>query len=84
MVSGKCDKESGSGSSSSLVGASKQQAASFRETYGRSGSEDDNASGVGYGPPDGSRDLDLGFPLFVALEAAVGVFSLGVLKASTC
>ena len=23
--------------------------------------EDDNASGVGYDPPDGSRDLDLGF-----------------------
>ena len=28
---------------------------------GRSGSEDDIASGVGYDPPDGSRDLDLGF-----------------------
>jgi hypothetical protein len=33
------------GSNSFLVGASKQQAASFREAYGRSGSEDDNASG---------------------------------------
>jgi hypothetical protein len=27
----------------------------------RSGSEDDNASGAGYDPPDGFRDLDLGF-----------------------
>jgi hypothetical protein len=105
LFSGKCDYESGSGSNSSLVGASKQQAASFRETPGRSGSEDDNASGVGYDPPDGSRDLDLGFPiplpqalipvnsgrlgllaiglrpLFAALKAAVGNFSLGVLKA---
>jgi len=62
LVSGKCDYESGCcGSNSFLVGASKQQAASFREAYGRSGSEDDNASGVGYDPPDGSRDLDLGF-----------------------
>jgi len=39
----------------------RQQAVSFREAYGRSGSEDDIASGVGYDPPDGSRDLDLGF-----------------------
>ena len=60
-VSGKCNYESGSRSNSFLVGASKQQAASFREAYGRSGSDDDNASGVGYNPPDGSRDLDLGF-----------------------
>ena len=46
LVSGKCDYESGCcGSNSFLVGASKQQAASFREAYGRSGSEDDNASG---------------------------------------
>ena len=105
LVSGKCDYESGSGSKSFLVGASKQQASSFREASGRSGSEDDNASGVGYDPPDGSRDLDLGFPiplpqalipvnsgrlgllaiglrpLFAALKAAVGNFSLGVLKA---
>ena len=42
--------------------ASKQQAISFREAYvGRSGSEDDNASGVGYYPPHSFRDLDLGF-----------------------
>ena len=35
--------------------ASKQQAISYREAYvGRSGSEDDNASGVGYDPPYGS------------------------------
>jgi hypothetical protein len=61
LVSGKCAYESGCSSSSFLVGASKQQAASFREAYGRIGSEDDNASGVGYDPPDGSRDLDLGF-----------------------
>jgi len=61
LVSGKCDYESGCGSNSFLVGASKQQAVSFREAYGRSGSEDDNAGAVGYDPPDGSRDLDLGF-----------------------
>ena len=34
---------------------------SFREAYGRSGREGDNASGVGYDPLDDSRDLDLGF-----------------------
>ena len=61
LVSGKCDYESGSGSKSIFVGARKQQAASFREAYGRSGSDDDNASGVRYDPSDGSRDLDLGF-----------------------
>ena len=61
LVSGKCDYESGCGSKSFLVGASKQQAVSFREAYGRSGSEDDNASGAGYDPPDSCRDLDLGF-----------------------
>jgi len=54
LVSGKCDYESGSGSNSFLVGASKQQAASLREAYRRGGSEDDNASGVGYDPPYGS------------------------------
>jgi len=54
-VSGKCNYESGSRSNSFLVGASKQQAASFREAYGRSGSEDDNASGVGYNPPGDDR-----------------------------
>ena len=60
MVSGKCDNESGSGSSSILVGASKQPAVSFK-AYGRSFSEDDNASGfVGYDPLVGSRDLVLG------------------------
>ena len=46
VIAIKCDKESGSGSNSFLVtGPSKQQAVSFREAYGRSGSEDDNASG---------------------------------------
>ena len=40
-----CAYKSGCSSSSFLVGASKQQAVSFREAYGRSGSEDDNASG---------------------------------------
>jgi len=55
LVSGKCDYESGCGSKSFLVGASKQQAVSFREAYGRSGSEDDNASGVGYDPPGDDR-----------------------------
>jgi hypothetical protein len=29
--------------------------------YGRSGSEDDNTSGVGYDPPGGRRNLDSGF-----------------------
>jgi hypothetical protein len=62
VIAIKCDKESGSGSNSFLVtGPSKQQAVSFREAYGRSGSEDDNASGAGYDPPDSCRDLDLGF-----------------------
>ena len=37
--------------------------ASFRGAYGRSGSEDDNASGVGYDPPDGSRDFGFLVPL---------------------
>jgi len=48
-------KTSGCGSNSFLVGASKQQAVSFREAYGRSGSEDDNASGGGYDPPGDDR-----------------------------
>ena len=61
LVSGKCVYESGCGSNSFLVGASKQQAVSFRVAYGRSGSENDNASGGGYDTPDGSRALDLGF-----------------------
>ena len=47
LVSGKCDYESGLG-------------ISFHEAYGRSISENDNESGVGYDPPDGSRDMDLG------------------------
>ena len=57
MASGKRDYESGSSSSSIVVGASKQSPVSFREAYGRSGKEDDNASGVGYDPPgDGHGD----------------------------
>jgi len=55
LVSGKCVYESGCGSNSFLVGANKQQAVSFREAYGRSGSEDDNASGVGFDPPGDDR-----------------------------
>jgi len=50
-----------SGSGGIVVGVSKHSAVSFREAYGRSGSEDDNASGVACDPPDGIRDLDLGF-----------------------
>ena len=45
------NESSSSGSGSIVVGASKQSAVSFREAHFRSGSEDDNASGVGYDPP---------------------------------
>jgi hypothetical protein len=81
LASGKYDYESGGGSSI-LVGASKQPAVSFRKAYGRSGSEDDNASGVGYDPLDDSRDLDLGFlipfppsldPGEFRLEGSIGI-----------
>ena len=57
----KRDYGSNSGSSSIVVGVRKHPAASFRETHGRSGGEDDNANGVGYVPPEGIRDFDLGF-----------------------
>ena len=44
--------------------------------YGRSGSKDDNASGVGYDPPDGSRDLDLGFLVPLPSGLTPGEFRL--------
>ena len=60
LASGK--RDDGSSSGSIVVGASKHSAVSFREAYGKSGCEDDNASGDGYDPPgDDCRDLDLGF-----------------------
>jgi len=73
LASGERDYESGSGSSNIVVGATTT-AVSFREAYGRSGSESDNASGVGYDPPDDSRDLDLGFLNF-SLQALIPVNS---------
>ena len=65
MAYGKRDYESNSGSRSTVVGASKQSAVSIREAHGKSGSEDDNASGVGYDPPgDDCPDFDLGLTPF--------------------
>jgi len=63
LASGKRNYESGSGSSGCgiVVGASMHSAGSFREAYGRSNSENNNESGVGYDQPDGSWDLNLGF-----------------------
>ena len=76
LVSGKYVYESGCGSNTFLVGASKQQAVSFRGAYRRSGSEDDNASVVWYDPPDGSRDLDLGFLVPLPSGLTPGEFRL--------
>ena len=75
LVSGKCVYESGCGSNSFLVGASKQQAASFREAYGRSGSEDDNASGVGYDPPDMAVEILIWGSSFLFPQALIPVNS---------
>ena len=49
LASGKRDdgSSSGSGSGSIVVGASKHPAVSFREAYGKSGCEDDNAVASG-------------------------------------
>jgi len=47
LVSGKRDDGSSCDSGSIVVGASKHSAVSFREAYGKSGCEDDNAVASG-------------------------------------
>ena len=77
FASDKRDYESSGSSSSIVVGAITQSAVSFRETNGRGGSDNDNASGAGYGPPDNSRDLDLGFLIrsFISPQTLIPVNS---------